>query len=111
MFGCCGTMGSRREERHVIMKLEELIAAITPEAYRNLRRAVELGKWVDGTRLSREQLENCMQTIIAYDTKNLSVGERVGYIDRGSKEQGETCSDPADTLGTPEENPIKFIDK
>ena len=93
------------------MKLEELISSITPETYRNLRRAVELGKWFDGTRLSREQLENCMQAIIAYDTKNLSVGDRVGYIDRGSKEQGETCSDTDIGVGTPEDNPIKFIDK
>jgi uncharacterized protein YeaC (DUF1315 family) len=93
------------------MKLEELIASITPETYRNLRRAVELGKWVDGARLSREQLENCVQTIIAYDTKNLPAGDRVGYIDRGSKEQGETCSDPDDTAGRPEESSIRFIDK
>ena len=93
------------------MKLEELISSITPETYRNLRRAVELGKWFDGTRLSREQLENCMQAIIAYDTKNLSVGDRVGYIDRGSKEQGETCSDPGDGVGAPEDNRIKFVDK
>ena len=73
------------------MQFDELINTITPEAYLNLKRSVELGKWPDGTRLSKDQREQCMQAVIAYDAKNLSEDERIGQINRGSKQEGEEC--------------------
>ncbi|PCJ45369.1 MAG: hypothetical protein COA99_05020 [Moraxellaceae bacterium] len=73
------------------MQFDEMINTITPEAYQNLKRAVELGKWPDGERLSKDQREQCMQAVIAYDAKHLSEDERVGQIDMGKKEEGEVC--------------------
>ena len=58
--------------------LQELIANMTPEIYENLRSAVELGKWQDGSRLSPQQLEHCMEAVILYEAQNLPPAERTG---------------------------------
>jgi hypothetical protein len=34
-----------------------------------------------------------MEAVIAYDIKHHAEIERVGYIDRGSKAEGEMCND------------------
>ncbi|TBU91286.1 YeaC family protein [Stutzerimonas kirkiae] len=58
----------------------EAIENITPEIYENLKRAVELGKWGDGRKLSAEQKETCMQAMIAWELRNLPEEERTGYL-------------------------------
>lgn len=75
------------------MSFQELLQSITPEAYQNLKLAVEIGKWPDGRALSAEQRELCLQAVIVYEQKNLPEQERTGYIDRGSKAEGEVCDD------------------
>jgi uncharacterized protein YeaC (DUF1315 family) len=70
-----------------------MLAALNPEVVANLRTAVELGKWPNGERLSREQRETCMQAVLAWEVKHLPEHQRTGYIDRGSKQEGETCGD------------------
>ena len=57
--------------------IDALVEAMTPTIYENLKTAVELGKWVDGARLSPEQVESCLQAIILYETKNLPESERI----------------------------------
>ena len=61
---------------------EELLAGMTPEIHQNLKQAVELGRWPNGERLTREQVELCLQAVIAWDARNLPESERVAYIDR-----------------------------
>lgn len=61
---------------------EELLAAISPEIHSKLKQAIELGRWENGERLSKEQVELCMQAVIAYDERYLSEEEKIGYIDR-----------------------------
>ena len=58
--------------------MQELIATMTPDVYENLRSAVELGKWQDGSRLSARQLEHCMEAVILYEAQNLPPSERTG---------------------------------
>ncbi|MBB3104731.1 YeaC family protein [Azomonas macrocytogenes] len=58
----------------------DAIENITPEIYRNLKQAVELGKWDDGRRLTPEQKELCLQAMIAWEAKNLPEEERTGYM-------------------------------
>lgn len=87
------------------MDFEALIQSITPEIYQNLKRAVELGKWPDGTPLTKEQLEMSMQAIIAYDHEHHSEEQRVGFIDRGSKSEGEVCDSEA------KDQPVRIITK
>lgn len=60
----------------------DLLERITPEIHQQLRRAIELGKWPDGGRLSPEQLERCLEAVIAWEQNNLPEEERTGYIDR-----------------------------
>ncbi len=78
------------------MDYRQMIANMTPETYRSLRRAIELGKWPDGSPVSPEQRRNAMQAVIAWGQEHLPAEERVGYIDRGHK-AGEVCDDPAET--------------
>lgn len=75
------------------MNYQQLIESLTPETHRALRRAVELGKWPDGRQLTPEQRALCMEAVIAWEAGNLNEAERVGYIDRGHKAEGEVCGD------------------
>ena len=78
------------------MDYRQLIESMTPEIYRSLRRAVELGKWPDGRLLSPEQRGESLQALIAWGELHLPESERIGFIDRGHK-AGEMCDDPAET--------------
>ena len=73
------------------MVIQTLINNITPDTYQALKRAIELGKWPNGEALSEQQKALCMEAVIRYDNTHLSEQQRVGYIDRGSKQQGEVC--------------------
>ncbi|MFC3120487.1 YeaC family protein [Agaribacter flavus] len=74
------------------MKLDEIVAAMTPEIYANLRQAVETGKWLNGDTLSEEQKENAMQAVMLYQAKvahsdeHMTVG-RDGEIVEKSRQQ------------------------
>jgi uncharacterized protein YeaC (DUF1315 family) len=61
---------------------DALLAAMSPELHQQLKTAVELGKWPNGERLSKEQVALCLQAVIAWDARNLPESERVAYIDR-----------------------------
>jgi len=76
------------------MTFEKMIEAMTPEVYQSLKRAVELGKWPNGERLSQEQRETCMRAVIAYDTTKLPEQERTGFIDRTKKDGSQHGDDP-----------------
>ncbi|WP_038176934.1 MULTISPECIES: YeaC family protein [Vibrio] len=52
------------------MDAEQLINAITPEAYERLLFAVETGKWPEGTLLSEQQRGTCMQAVMLYQSKH-----------------------------------------
>jgi uncharacterized protein YeaC (DUF1315 family) len=75
------------------MNYQQLIDNMSPEVYDSLKRAVELGRWPDGSRLSAEQRRECLQAVIAWGQRHLPAEQRVGYIDRGHK-AGEVCDDP-----------------
>lgn len=75
------------------MDFQQLIDGITPDIYRNLKRAVEIGKWPDGRALTAEQRELSMQAVIAYELQHVPEQERTGFIDRGTKAEGEVCDD------------------
>lgn len=88
------------------MDFEQLINNISPDIYASLKRAVEIGKWPDGRSLTQEQKELCMEAVINYEHLHIDEAERVGFIDRGSKEEGEVCEDtPVDPN---QETPLKW---
>lgn len=90
------------------MDFEQLIGNITPEIHHNLKRAIELGRWPDGTRLSQQQKELSLQAVIAYESAHLSEQERVGYIDRGPKAEGESCGGDKHHHDDDGEQPLTF---
>ncbi len=61
--------------------MKDLLDNISPEVYQNLKRAVELGKWSTGVKISSEQRDLCMQAIIVYEKKNLPPDQHTGYIE------------------------------
>ncbi|MDC0611541.1 DUF1315 family protein [Vibrio sp.] len=52
------------------MNNQQLIDAITPEAYQRLLFAVETGKWPEGNILSQEQRDSCLQAVMLYQSKH-----------------------------------------
>jgi uncharacterized protein YeaC (DUF1315 family) len=71
---------------------EALLAGMTPAIHQNLKSAIELGKWPSGERLTTEQVELCLQAVIAWDMKHLPETERIAYIDR-SRQKKTLCDD------------------
>lgn len=79
------------------MTLEQLIQALTPDIYQNLRTAIELGRWPDGRKLDAEQKELCMQAVIYYEQMHdLPATERVGYMEDACKSEGKHDHDDHD---------------
>lgn len=78
------------------MDYQQMIESMTPQIYESLRRAVELGKWPDGRKVTPEQRESAMQAIIAWGEQHLDPTDRVGFIDKGHK-SGDSCDDPTET--------------
>lgn len=83
-----------RSVRDITMNYEQLIQAMTPEMHQSLKRAIELGKWPDGRKLTAEQSDICMRAVIAYDQEHKPENERVGYIDRTKKDGSQHGKDP-----------------
>lgn len=61
---------------------QTLVSSMSPEMVQQLKSAIELGKWPNGDKLSAEQLEHCLQAVIAYDELKLPASERTAFIDR-----------------------------
>lgn len=80
-----------------MMDFNKLIDNITPEICAALKRAIEIGKWPDGRALSAEQKALCMEAVISFEHQHVPESERVGFIDRGSKQDGELCGDDQPT--------------
>ena len=84
-----------------------ILAALNPDIVASFKRAIELGKWPDGRRLSDEQKETCMQAVLVWEMKYLPEEERTGYINKGKKE-GEVCDDHVHSHDQEIEQIIKF---
>lgn len=88
------------------MDVKQLLSSLTPEIYQNLKRAVELGKWPDGNRLSPEQRQLCMQAMIAYEQKNLPPEQQTGFIETEPHTQ---CATEDDHQHPDDPKPIKWL--
>lgn len=62
--------------------MQKVLEKMDFEIYENLKKALALGRWEDGKKLSREQKENTMQLIILFELeKNIDLDKRVGFIE------------------------------
>lgn len=75
------------------MDYQKLIENMTPDIYLRLKQSLELGKWPDGSSLSAEQKQLCMEAVIYWECRHMAPEQRTGYIDSGSKAIGETCTE------------------
>ena len=87
------------------MDYQQLIKTMTPAIYESLKRAVELGKWPNGERLTPEQRQTCLQAVIAYDHQHKPELERVVYI---HTEKHDHCGGEGDVAGIDEPQPLKW---
>ena len=67
------------------MDYREAVTQLTPELVQTFRRVLELGRWPNGSELTANQREHCMQAVIAYEATQLPAADRVGYIASGCK--------------------------
>ena len=71
------------------MNYQDLVDSLNPDLVDRLRRAVETGRWPDGSSVTAAQRENSLQAVIAWDEAHRSPVDRVGFIDRGRKARSE----------------------
>ena len=57
----------------------DLIKTITPDIYERFKKAIETGKWNDGTLLTEDQKAITLRAIILYEQVYLLEHERVGF--------------------------------
>lgn len=65
------------------MNIEALLQAMTPDIYEKLKSAVETGKWLDGSPLSEEQKESCLQAVMLYQAKIAKSQEHMTVNEEG----------------------------
>lgn len=70
-------------------QLQSVLAAMTPQVYESFKLAVERRKWPDGRAVTNEQLQTCLQAIIAYEYHHLPPEQRTGYV----PPKTEPCAD------------------
>lgn len=66
---------------------------LTADVYERFKSAVELGKWADGTPLTRAQRDTCLQGIILYEAEHVPEVERTAYI---PPKPADACDRPVD---------------
>ncbi|MGR5177026.1 YeaC family protein [Vibrio parahaemolyticus] len=52
------------------MDVEQLLEAMTPDVYERLLYATETGRWPEGSQLSQQQRDSCMQAVMLYQSKH-----------------------------------------
>ena len=57
----------------------DLKKTITPDIYERFKKAIETGKWNDGTLLTEDQKAITLRAIILYEQVHLLEHERVGF--------------------------------
>lgn len=79
------------------LTFDEIIDRITPDMHANLQRTVQLGRFADGRRLTREQQADLLHTLMAWEAKNLPEEQRSGFL--GQKNCGSAKSAPSTNNG------------
>ena len=74
--------------------VNELVESLTPEMARDLKRAIELGKFPDGRMVSEAQRELMLEAVILYDAAKPPEDERTGFIHQKNTASGILDSVP-----------------
>lgn len=90
------------------MEYHELIDQITPEIYQNLKQAVELGKWPNGVKLTKEQRQHSIQAVIAWEAKFKTEQERTGYMPPKEQQKAEQERELAEQADPNRDSPLNW---
>jgi uncharacterized protein YeaC (DUF1315 family) len=72
------------------MNVDELINAMTPEIYLNMKSSLELSRWPDGRKLDSDQKNLCMEALIRYENRiDMPSEQRIGYMESSCKSNKE----------------------
>jgi len=95
------------------MNFENVAESIDSDVYKRFKEALELGKWPNEQKLTKDQKEICLQAVMLYEAKNqFQENERTGYIDSSKKTSpcGTSDSDSSLESGQPEADiPIRTL--
>lgn len=58
---------------------------MTPEIRDNFSRAIEIGRWADGSKVSDEQRATCMRAVIAWDASFAEETDEPFKVQKGGK--------------------------
>lgn len=64
-------------------EIDKILNAMSNDVYQTLLTAVELGKWQNGTVLSKEQRDSTLQLIMLYQAKRLDSDEHMSIAASG----------------------------
>ncbi len=78
------------------MDKQTILDALTPEIIDKFRSAIEIGRWADGRKLTDEQRETCIQSLLIWEHEYVPVEERTGYIHKPIKEDGTVVGSECD---------------
>ena len=67
------------------MDLKSIVNTMTSEIRDNFSRAIEIGRWADGTKLSDEQRATCMRAVIAWDASFAEDTDEPFKVQKGGK--------------------------
>lgn len=84
---------------------KDTVSQLPADVVARFKTALETGKWPDGQALSDAQKAQCMEAVLIYEARHKAPQEQTGYIDRGSKAEGELCDDHDHS---DKEQPIKW---
>ena len=84
--------------------MEKLIDRISPEIYERLKDVIALGRWNERERLSKEQLGQCMQLLILYESQHLESHERTGTPLQTDCDGGHSDSEAITIMQVPRGN-------
>jgi uncharacterized protein YeaC (DUF1315 family) len=72
------------------MTVDDLIKAMTPEVFQNMKSALELSRWPDGRKMDSEQKVLCMEALIRYEEMTgMPADQRIGYMEAACKSSKE----------------------
>lgn len=94
------------------MNKHDILNSLNPEIINKFRTAIEIGRWENGTRLTDEQRQTCMQAVMIWEHECLPIHERTGYIEKPKDDKGDIIGEACDVEHEHHypnvERPVKF---
>lgn len=74
------------------MSFQQLLNNLNPQIVGSLKRAIELGKWPNGSAITDEQRRLCAEAVASWEKRYLPAKAHVGYV----PPKNTPCADKVD---------------